>query len=64
MESDGFGVNVEAEQVAPLADALEELARNSSLRKIMAARGRRIAEEEFDQPRSYLEIVRLIQTLA
>lgn len=64
VESDGFGVNVEAEQVAPLADALEELARNSSLRKIMAARGRRIAEEEFDQPRSYLEIVRLIQTLA
>ena len=63
VESDGFGVNVEAEQVAPLADALEELARNSSLRKIMAARGRRIAEEEFDQPCSYLEIVRLIQTL-
>ena len=62
--SDGFGVNVEAEQPAALADALEELARNSSLRKIMAAKGRRIAEQQFDQPHSYLAIVDLIQTLS
>ncbi len=62
--SDGFGINVEAEDPEALADAIEELARNSSLRKIMAAKGRRIAEEQFDQPRSYQAIVDLIRKLA
>lgn len=61
--SDGFGVNVEAEDPAALADALEELARNPSLRKIMAAKGRRIAEQQFDQPCSYQAIVDLIRKL-
>lgn len=61
--SDGFGINVEAEDPAALADAIEELARNSSLRKIMAAKGRRIAEQQFDQPRSYQAIVDLIRKL-
>ena len=46
-----------------LADAIEELARNSSLRKIMAAKGRRVAEEQFDQPHSYQTIVDLIRKL-
>lgn len=61
--SDGFGVNVEAEDPVALADAIEELARNSSLRKIMAAKGRRVAEEQFDQPHSYQTIVDLIRKL-
>ena len=61
--SDGFGVNVEAEDPEALADAIEELARSSSLRKIMAAKGRRIAEQQFDQPHSYQAIVDLIRKL-
>ena len=61
--SEGFGINVEAEDPVALADAIEELARNSSLRKIMAAKGRRVAEEQFDQPHSYQTIVDLIRKL-
>lgn len=59
----GFGVNVEAENAAALAAEMGELARNSSIRKIMGARGRAVAEREFDQPTSYLEIVNLIRNL-
>lgn len=61
--ADGFGVNVEAEDPRALAEALGRLARDPSTRKIMAAKGRRIAEEQFDQPRSYLAIVDLIRKL-
>lgn len=61
--SDGFGVNVAAEDPQVLADALEQLASNSSLRKIMAAKGRAVAERQFDQPHSYQAIVDLIRKL-
>ena len=60
---DGFGVNVEAENVPALAEAIERLAVNSSRRKIMGARARHVAEQEFDQNTSYLQIVCLIQSL-
>ncbi len=61
--NDGFGLNVEAENPEALAAALEELARTPSMRKIMGARGRAIAENEFDQRSSYLAIVNLIRNL-
>ncbi len=61
--NDGFGLNVEAENPDVLADALEELARTPSMRKIMGARGRGVAEREFDQATSYLAIVNLIRNL-
>lgn len=61
--TDGFGVNVVAEDVDALATAMRRLARNSSARKIMGTKGRAIAEKEFDQSESYKEIVHLIQTL-
>ena len=61
--TDGFGLNVEAEDPEALADALEELARTPTLRKIMGARGRAVAEREFDQRTSYLAIVNLIRNL-
>ncbi len=61
--SDGFGLNVEAENAPALAKVLDELARNASLRKIMGARGRAVAEREFDQPQSYQAIVNLIRNL-
>ena len=63
MAADGFGLNVEAEDAPALARALQELARNASLRKIMGARGRAVAEREFDQARSYQAIVNLIRSL-
>ena len=61
--ADGFGLNVEAENPGALADVLEELARTPSLRKIMGARGRAVAEREFDQRTSYLAIVNLLRNL-
>lgn len=61
--SDGFGVNVEAEDAQALADAIEKLAEHASLRKIMGAKARAVAENEFDQPRAYREIVDLLRTL-
>lgn len=61
--SDGFGINVPAEDVGALVRAAERLACNSSMRKIMGTKGRAIAEKEFDQGQSYREIVHLVQTL-
>lgn len=63
VSSDGIGLNVEAENAAALAHAIGELAGNASLRKIMGARGRAVAEREFDQPQSYREIVTLLRNL-
>ncbi|MBS6976382.1 MAG: glycosyltransferase WbuB, partial [Eggerthellaceae bacterium] len=60
---DGFGVNVEAEDPRALAEEIAKLAGHASLRKIMGAKGRAVAEREFDQPRSYRAIVDLLRTL-
>lgn len=59
----GFGVNVDPENVDALAAAIRRLARNLSLRKIMGSKGREIAENEFNQSQSYQQIVHLVQTL-
>lgn len=61
--SDGFGVNVEAEDERALADAIAKLAGHASSRKIMGSKARTVAESEFDQPRAYREIVDLLRTL-
>ena len=63
VENDGFGVNVEAEDAHALADAILMLAANPDLRAEMGQRARRIAEEQFDQERSYQVIVDLIRSL-
>lgn len=63
IDDDGIGVNVGAENVDALADALVGLIKNPSLRKIMGTRCRHIAEKEFNQPVSYLRIVKLIRSL-
>lgn len=63
VETDGFGVNVEAEDARKLADVLTALARDPEGRAEMGRRGRAIAEEQFDQERSYQTIVELIRTL-
>lgn len=61
--SDGFGLNVEAEDARALADAIAKLAHSATMRKAMGAKGRAVAEREFDQPRSYQAIVNLIRNL-
>ncbi len=63
VSSDGFGVNVEAENPSALAEEIAKLASHSSLRKIMGAKGRAVAEREFDQPHAYRKIVDLLRTL-
>ena len=63
VSADGFGMNVEAEDPRALADEIAKLAGHASLRKIMGAKGRAVAEREFDQPRSYRAIVDLLRTL-
>lgn len=61
--SDGFGINVEAENVEALAVAVERLAHDCESRCRMGAVARRIAEEEFDRKHSYQKIVKLIDSL-
>ena len=63
VEADGFGINVEAEDVELLAKALVGLANDEAKRCTMGAIARRIAEEQFDQPTSYQAIVELISSL-
>ena len=63
VEHDGFGVNVEAEDAEALADALAQLAADPDTRAAMGVKARAIAEAEFDRPKSYQRIVRLIRSL-
>ena len=57
---DGFGVNVEPENAIELAGTIVALAGNDALRKQMGARGREIAEKQFNRPIAYREIVELV----
>ncbi len=63
VESDGFGVNVPPENAQALADAIVDLAADPQRCAEMGQRGRSVAEEQFDQKRSYLTIVELIRDL-
>lgn len=63
VDNDGFGINVPAENPKALAAGIAKLAKYDSMRKIMGARGRKIAEEQFDQPQAYQAIVNLIRNL-
>jgi glycosyltransferase involved in cell wall biosynthesis len=63
VETDGFGVNIEPEDVKILADAIEDLYDNEEKRLEMGKRARKIAEEQFDRPKSYRKIEELIRNL-
>lgn len=63
VDADGFGVNVEAEDPQALAQVILALAADPEHRAEMGARGRVIAEEQFDQPTSYLAIINLFRRL-
>lgn len=61
--NDGFGVNVEPEDVAELTGAIIALAHDDEARARMGVRAREIAEEQFDRPVAYREIVELVRDL-
>ena len=63
VDAGGFGVNVEAEDVALLAGAIKALAEQPGACRIMGTRARRLAESQFDQDVAYQEIVKLVQSL-
>ncbi|MBA4699308.1 MAG: glycosyltransferase family 4 protein [Ruminococcus sp.] len=63
VETDGFGVNIEPEDVKILADAIEDLYKNEEKRLDMGKRAREIAEEQFDRPKSYRKIEEMLRAL-
>lgn len=63
VNSDGFGVNVEAEQVDLIAQAIMVLHDDDEARKAMGAAARLVAEHEFDRKVSYKRIADLVSRL-
>ncbi len=60
VQEDGFGINVEAEDVSGLAGAIVMLLRETEMREQMGQSARRICEREFDRKKSYDKIRCLI----
>ena len=63
VKKDGFGVNIIPEDAGILADAVETLYQEPEKRQRMGERARLIAEEQFDRPKSYQEIIRMVEEL-
>ena len=63
VEQDGFGINIEPEEVRELVNAVEWMYENEAERNDMGNRARKIAEEQFDRPVSYGKIEAMISSL-
>lgn len=63
VETDGFGINVQAEDAQALSAALIALMEDDKAAEIMSKKARFIAETQFDQKESYKAIVAFIQEL-
>ncbi len=63
VKNDGFGINIMPENAEILADAIEKLYDHDKVRLEMGKKARKIAEEEFDRPKSYRKIEGLIRGL-
>lgn len=61
--TDKFGVNVVAENIELLVNAIIDLYRNPGQRKEMGKAAREICEKEFDRKVSYLKIKNLIESV-
>ena len=63
VQADGFGINVEPENVEALADVIEQMYRNPAQRKAMGKIAREIGEAQFDRPTSYKKIIDIVDGL-
>lgn len=63
VKTDGFGINIEAEDKIILADAILELYKDEGKRARMGERARQIAQEQFDRPYAYRKILELMERL-
>lgn len=63
VEQDGFGINIEPEDVRELVNAVEWMYENEAERNDMGNRARKIAEEQFARPVSYGKIEAMISSL-
>ena len=63
VETDGFGINVEAENRDALVDGIMKLYEDEQLRKDMSAKARKCAEEKFDRKNAYRKIVEMVEKL-
>ncbi len=61
--ADGFGVNVQPEDVAALEQTIVALVKDPVVCQRMGAIARQIAEEQFDRKHSYTRIVELVDSL-
>jgi glycosyltransferase involved in cell wall biosynthesis len=61
VETDGFGINIEPENVEVLADAIVQLYEQEQLRLQMGENARKIAKEQFDRKIAYKQIVALVK---
>jgi glycosyltransferase involved in cell wall biosynthesis len=60
VQKEGFGVNVEAEDVSQLAEAIHAMVTDPRACREMGAKARSTAERDFDQRNSYQKIVDLV----
>lgn len=63
VEHDGFGVNVEAEDIESLRKCIIQLEESPYLLKTMGESARTVAEKEFDRAKSYLYIKKIIENI-
>lgn len=63
VETDGFGINVEPENVEALADVIKNLMDHPEDCERMGKIARQIGEEQFDRPDSYKKIIHLVDGL-
>ena len=63
VEQDGFGINIEPEDVRELVNVVEWMYEKEAERNDMGNRARKIAEEQFDRPVSYGKIEAMISSL-
>lgn len=63
VKTDGFGINVEAENADALRECIISLYKNPDLCKIMGEKSRHIAEEQFDRKKAYIVIKEMIDEL-
>lgn len=63
VETDGFGINVEPENVEALADVIKNLMDHPENCERMGKIARRIGETQFDRPRSYRKIIAMVDGL-